>query len=127
MNRRQYLATLAAAGSAISAPAAPPNPIQLHVELDVLPGREKEMIANFRKVFRPTIRKQPGFVGVTLLQMRSALAGPAPSTKYRLIISFKTEEERLTWVKTDDHQKAWPTIENTLRDKKFTAVLYDIL
>jgi heme-degrading monooxygenase HmoA len=127
MNRRNCLKAIAAAipaaaGSAVAAAA----PIQLHCDLFVDPKREKEMLANFAKVFRPTIRKQPGFVDVKLLKLRSEIQGKAPANStYRLIISFQTEEQRLTWVATDDHQRAWPTVENTLVGMKYQALLYD--
>jgi len=129
MNRRTYLITMAAAGGVSTVAAQPArNPIQLHVDLDVNPAQENEMVSNFRKVFRPTISKQPGFVAVTLLKLRNVMAGDfAKNWNYRLIISFQTEEQRLAWVKTDDHQRAWPTIEKTLRGNKFKAVLYDIV
>ena len=129
MNRRTYLITMAAAGGVSTVAAQPArNPIQLHVDLDVNPAQENEMVSNFRKVFRPTISKQPGFVAVTLLKLRNFMAGDfAKNWNYRLIISFQTEEQRLVWVKTDDHQRAWPTIEKTLRGNKFKAVLYDIV
>jgi heme-degrading monooxygenase HmoA len=98
------------------------------VDLDVDPAQEKEMVANFRKVFRPVIVKQPGFVSVRLLKLREALKGAAPANAgYRLVISFQTEEQRKTWVATDEHQRVWPTIEETLRGEKFTAVLYDTI
>jgi heme-degrading monooxygenase HmoA len=126
MHRRTCLATLAAAGGSLAAPAA--SPIQLHVDLDVDPAKEKELVANFRQVFRPAISKQPGFVSVRLLRLRKAIAGAAPSNApYRLVISFQTEEQRQTWVASDDHQRAWPTIEGTLKGAKLTAVLYDTI
>ena len=129
MNRRTYLLTMAAAGGVATAAAQPArNPIQLHVDLDVNPAQENEMVSNFRKVFRPTISKQPGFVAVTLLKLRNVMAGDfAKNWNYRLIISFQTEEQRLVWVKTDDHQRAWPTIEKTLRGSKIRVVLYDVV
>ncbi len=102
------------------------EPIQLHVDLDVAPGKEAELVKNFKSVFRPAISKQPGFVDVKLLKLRTTPMGDAPKTKYRLIISFQTEEQRTTWVATADHQRAWPSIENLLVGKKFGAVLYDI-
>jgi antibiotic biosynthesis monooxygenase (ABM) superfamily enzyme len=126
MNRRNALKALAAVGAAPAVAAEPSRPIQLHVDLDVDPAREKEMVANFKKVFRPVITKQPGFVSVRLLKLREALKGQAPANaSYRLVISFQTEEQRKTWVATDDHQRVWPSIEKTLRGDKFTAVLYD--
>jgi heme-degrading monooxygenase HmoA len=126
MRRRTALKTLAAAGTVGMMPAASAGPIQLHVDLEVDPSRERELVANFRTVFRPAIRKQPGFADVKLLKQRTVLAGAAPAgMPYRLLISFGTEEQRQAWVKTGDHQKAWPEIEKTLKGSKFSAVLYD--
>lgn len=126
VNRRNCLKAIAAAIPAAAGSAAAAAPIQLHCDLFVDPKREMEMLANFAKVFRPTIRKQPGFVDVKLLKLRSEIQGKAPpNSTYRLIISFRTEEERLTWVATDDHQRAWPAVENTLVGMKYQALLYD--
>jgi antibiotic biosynthesis monooxygenase (ABM) superfamily enzyme len=127
MNRRNALKTLAVASGAQTLPAQSKRPIQLHVDMDVDPAREDEMLANFRKVFRPVITKQPGFVSVRLLKFREAMQGPAPAFKYRLIISFQTEEQRKAWVATDEHQRVWPSIEKTLRGKNYTVVLYDTM
>lgn len=126
LNRRQSIAALAAVAAA--AAAAPANPIQLHVDLEVDPAKAATMEANFKKVFRPTISKQPGFVDVKLLKFRKAMMGDGPKTSfYRLLISFQTEEQRTTWVASADHQKAWPTIESQLKGAKFGAWLYDIV
>jgi len=125
MHRRTCLATLAA-GAAFAAPAV--NPIQLHVDLEVDPGKEGELVANFRRVFRPAISKQAGFVSVRLLKLRKAIVGIAPAdAPYRLVISFQTEEQRQTWAASDEHQRAWPAIEGTLKGAKLTALLYDTL
>ena len=127
MNRRNALKMLAAAGGTQAVRAQSKRPIQLHAELDVDPAREKEMLANFRKVFRPVISKQPGFVSVRLLKFRETMQGAAPAYKYRLVISFETEEQRRTWVATDDHQRVWPSIGNTLRGKDFPVILYETM
>jgi antibiotic biosynthesis monooxygenase (ABM) superfamily enzyme len=130
MKRRTSLKALAAAGAASSLLSAAEGkpPIQLHLDLIVDPAKEKEMLANFQKTFRPTIRKQPGFVDVKLMKLRKVMAGDAPgSSTYRLIISFATEEQRVTWVAHPEHQKAWPTIEGTLTGKKYGALLYDLV
>jgi heme-degrading monooxygenase HmoA len=117
--------TMAAAGAAGGLPsAAAAKPIQLHCDLEVDPAREKEMVNAFHNTFEPVIRKQPGFVDVKLLKLRQALAGePGTKATYKLLISFQTEEQRLKWVATDDHQRVWPAIEKTLR--KFNAILFD--
>ena len=130
MNRREHLGLLAALpAAAVPAMAIDPaRAIQLHVDLEVDPAREKEMVESFEKTFRPAIRKQPGFVDVRLLRLRSALAGKAPAgATYRLLISFASEEQRKAWVATDTHQQVWPTIENTLKGAKYSALLYDVL
>jgi heme-degrading monooxygenase HmoA len=129
MNRRKHLKLLAAAPAILlSTAAAAPSPIQLHLDLEVDPAKENEMVASFRKTFRPAISKQPGFVEVKLLKLQSALVGKAPANSpYRLLISFETEELRKKWVATDTHQQVWPTIEKTLKGAKHTVLLYDVL
>ena len=97
------------------------NPIELHCDLIVDPVKEKDLVDTFHNVFQPTISRQPGFVSVTLLKQRAA------ALAYRLAISFQTEEERLTWVASDDHQRVWPQMEKNLAGEKFTASLWDTL
>ncbi len=128
MTRRKSIQTVAALGASAALPvSAAPNPIQLHVDLDVDPAKEKEMVANFHKIFSKTMAKQPGFVEVKLLKLRGAVVGAAPANApYRLLISFETEDLRKKWVATDDHQRVWPAIEKNLKGAKFSAVLYDI-
>ena len=129
MNRRNSFKTMASAALAAlpaAAIGATGKPIQLHCDLDVIPGKEAIMEANFEKIFRPTISKQPGFVEVKLLRFQAAKAGEGPkSSPYRLVIGFQTEAQRVTWVATADHQKVWPSIEGHLRGIKFSAWLYE--
>ena len=127
LNRRNYLKAMAVAlPAAAPAKGAATPPIQLHCDLQLDPAREKEMLENYRKVYLPVLRKQPGFVSVTLLKLRIERQGKAPAgCPYRLIISFQTEEQRVKWVASDAHQKVWPTVENTLLGPKFIALLYD--
>ncbi|MBK5292115.1 MAG: hypothetical protein JJE04_10615, partial [Acidobacteriia bacterium] len=129
MNRRNSLKTLAAlgAGAALPAPAAG-HAIQLHVDLEVDPAREKDLVANFKTTFQPTIRKQAGFSDVRLLKFRKSMHGDAPAKSfYRLLIAFESEEHRMAWVASADHQRVWPTIEKTLKGAKLVAWLYDIV
>src|SRR5882672_4495349 len=90
------------------------NAIELHVDLDVDPTREQSLIDTFHRSFQPTISRQPGFVSVNLLKTGSAAT-------YRLVISFQTEEQRVAWVASDDHQKVWPQMEANLKGNKFKA------
>lgn len=127
MNRRTYLKTVAAA-AAPALTAAAPQPIQLHVDLDVDTAREAELLNNYRTKFRPAISRQPGFVEVKLMKLDSAVAGKAPAnTSYRLLLSFQTEAQRKAWVATAEHQKVWPAIQQTLRGPNVNAVLFQIV
>src|ERR1700690_2546985 len=117
MNRRTYLQTMAALGaSTAAASAAAGSAIQLHVEMEVDPAKEKELLANYRQTFRPAISKQPGFVDVKLMKFRSVASGggKAPAL-YRLLISFQTEEQRVQWGAADMNQKAWATISKNVK------------
>jgi len=123
MNRRNAIAALTAAGS-LSLAAAPTPPTQLHVDILVEPSHEAPLKETYEKIFRPAIRKQPGFVDVQLLKFRVARAGNTPPAgAWRLIISFQTEENRQAWVATDEHQRVWPQMEKHL--KMVNALVYD--
>jgi heme-degrading monooxygenase HmoA len=128
MKRRTYLKTiLAGAATAAAAPAAAAQkPIQLHVDLTVDPANEQEMLRNFRTIFRPPARKQPGYIDVQLLKLRSVLQGSGPGdSNYRFVLTFESEELRKQWVASATHKKVWPTVENTLKTKNYTVILYD--
>jgi len=128
MKRRTYLKTVlaAAAGTAVSN-AAPANPILLHVDLVVDPAKEKEMLHNFDTIFKPAAVKYPGYIDVKMLKLRAALQGSAPAgMNYRFSLTYQSEEMRQKWIHSDIHQKVWPTIENTLADKNYRVLLFDV-
>jgi heme-degrading monooxygenase HmoA len=131
MKRRTCLkAILAGTGSLKGAVSAetPEHPIQLHVDLSVDPAKEQEMLHNFKTIFRPAASKQPGYIDVQMLKLRSAAQGKAPQAgNYRFVLIFVSEELRQKWIASATHQKVWPTIENTLKSKNYTVLLYDTL
>ena len=129
MNRRTSLTTLAAATLAAVVPSSAANTgIQLHVDLNVDPDKEKDLLKNFAAIFQPTIKKQPGFTEVRLMKLRNVAKGTGPAnTNYRLLLGFQTEDQRLKWVASGDHQRVWPSIEMNLRGDKLSAVLFDLM
>jgi heme-degrading monooxygenase HmoA len=133
MKRRTCLkAILAGAGSLTATRAAraagPEHPIQLHVDLSVDPAKEQEMLHNFKTIFRPAASKQPGYIDVQMLKLRTAVQGKAPEAgNYRFVLKFVSEELRQKWIASATHQKVWPTVENTLTSKNYTVLLYDTL
>jgi heme-degrading monooxygenase HmoA len=102
------------------------HPIELHVDLTVDPAKERELLDSFHKVFRPAASKQPGYIDVKLLKLRSVLAGAAPQeANYRFVLVFENEELRRQWVQTPTHQEVWPPIARTLAHENYTILLYD--
>jgi heme-degrading monooxygenase HmoA len=130
MNRRKAVITAFASAAALNAQSkkGADQTIQLHVDMSVDPAKEKDLKKNFKETFKPAMSKHPGFLHVYMLKLREAKAGKAPEgANYRLVINFKSEEDRLDWVKSDIHQRVWPTIEGTFKVKSYTAILYDQL
>jgi len=129
MNRRSYIKTALAAAYAAAASrgAETPRRIELHLDLAVIPGREQEMLNNFEKIFRPTAKKQPGYIDLKMLKLRDAIRGGAPpGGKFRFVLVYESEELRQKWIASAAHAKAWPTIEDLLSDKNFNILLYEI-
>lgn len=129
MKRRTYLTTMLAASAVWSAAQAADaaHPIQLHVDLTVDPAKEKEMLKNFETIFRPAASKQPGYIDVKMLKLRSTLMEKAPAgVNYRFALTYQSEELRQKWIASDVHQKVWPTIENQLSTKNYTVMLFDV-
>jgi heme-degrading monooxygenase HmoA len=129
MKRRTYLKTMLAAGASAAGTlaAGPGNPIQLHVDLAVDPAKEKEMLHNFETIFRPEAAKHPGYIDVKMLKLRTALKGNGPAgVNYRFSLTYRSEELRQKWVASPEHQKVWPTLENTLSSKNYTVLLFDV-
>ena len=131
MQRRTYLKSMLAASTAVplaSAADAAAHPIQLHVDLTVDPAREKEMLKNFHGTFKPAAEKHPGYIDVEMCKLRSAVMGKAPEgVNYRFVLTYQSEELRQKWVASDVHKKVWPTIENTLKHKNYTVLLFDVV
>ena len=127
MQRRTYLKAAAAGLAAVALDGQTrPGNIQLHVDLTVDASKEKEMLKNFHGTFKPAASKQPGYIDVQMIRLRSTVMGKQPGdANYRFVLTFENEELRQKWVASDIHQKVWPTIENTLKHKNYTVLLYD--
>jgi len=130
MKRRTCLKTMLAAGAGAAGvlAAGPRHPVQLHVDLAVDPAKEKEMLHNFETIFRPEAAKHPGYIDVKMLKLRTALQGSGPAgVNYRFSLTYQSEELRQKWVATAEHQRVWPTLENTLSSKNYTVLLFDVV
>jgi hypothetical protein len=98
----------------------------LYVDLSVDPAKEREMLRNFHNTVKPAAMKYPGYINMRMCKLRSAIQGAAPAgVNYRFEVTYQSEDLRQKWVASDTHQRVWPTIENTLRSKDYTVLLFD--
>jgi hypothetical protein len=130
MKRRSYLKTMLVAGAGAVAAGAQPktqSPIVLYVDMSVDPAKVNEMVRNFHTIFMPAAVKFPGYIDLKIVKLRTALQGSAPAgMNYRFQLTYESEAARQKWINSDVHKKVWPTIENTLTDKKnYTVLLCD--
>jgi heme-degrading monooxygenase HmoA len=133
MKRRTCLkAMMAAAGGAVmpavvNAQTSEGHPIQLHADLAVDPAKEQEMLRFFEEKFRPAAARQPGFIDMRMLKLKSALRGAAPpGTNYQFVLTFSSEALRQKWIATETHKQLWPILEGTLTDKNYSRLLYEV-
>jgi len=135
MKRRTCLkAMLAAAGGAVipAGALADPQPgkerpIQLHADLAVDPAKEQQMLSLFTEKFRLAAAQQPGFIDARMLKLKSALRGVAPpGANYQFVLTFSSRALRQKWIATDIHKQLWPQIEDTLADKNYSRLLYEV-
>jgi heme-degrading monooxygenase HmoA len=90
------------------------------------PSREKEILKAFNETFKPVASKQPGYIDVQMLKLRSVVMGKAPGdANFRFILTFESEELRQKWIASDAHQQVWPAVEKLLKHKNYTVLLYD--
>ena len=134
MNRRgilrsAFVATAAALGAGrFAAPArAQTRHIRLYVEMDVPPGREREMLNAFHDTFVPEAVKHEGYIRVKMLKRRSILQGTAPAAhNYRFELEFESEALRQKWIASPAHARVWPPVEKTMTTTtNYPVVLYD--
>ena len=134
MNRRGMLrsaltATAAALGLNRFAKSAlaQTKHVRLYVEMDIAPGREREMLDTFHNVFVPEAVKHEGYIRVKMLKRRTIIQGTAPANhNYRFELEFESEELRQKWIASPEHQRVWPPVEKTMTTQKnYPVVLYD--
>ena len=134
MNRRGMLRsalTTAAAAFGFSRFATPAQAqtkhIRLYVEMDIAPGREKEMLDTFHNSFVPEAVKHEGYIRVKMLKRRTIIQGTSPANhNFRFELEFESEELRQKWIASAGHQRVWPPVEKTMTTQKnYPVVLYD--
>jgi heme-degrading monooxygenase HmoA len=80
-----------------------PGPIELHIYLAARAGQEQELERIYREQFYPAVSRQQGFIASQLMRKPN-------SREYVLRHMFRTEELRMKWAASPEHQKAWPAL-----------------
>src|SRR6185503_2849192 len=127
--RSAFVAAAAALGvGRFATPArAQTKHIRLYVEMDVAPGREREMLDTFHNIFVPEAVKHEGYIRVKMLKRRTIIQGTAPANhNYRFELEFESEALRQKWIASAEHQRVWPQVEKAITTQKtYPVVLYD--
>lgn len=78
--------------------------IELHIYLEPHDGKESDLESLYWNEYVPGIEAQDGFQRSTLIKKRDALR------EYQINITFDSEELRLKWVDSKEHQEVWPKV-----------------
>jgi len=89
--------------------------INLQVNFKLIPGKEREFLDIFKTQFAPAMSRQPGFIRVGLLKQREA------ESQYQIEIVFESEEKRLAWVNTREHEETWPKLASLIDNYSTTG------
>ncbi len=77
--------------------------VELHIWMTAKSGHSEALADTFANEFYPAVSSMPGF--------RSAQLMRKPGTDdFTVRLSFDTEEQRMEWVASDEHQRAWPAL-----------------
>lgn len=95
--------------------------IQLEVRLLLKLGKEEEFLDIFKTQFAPAMSKQAGFIRVSFLKQKQREG----KSRYRIEIVFESEEERLAWINTKEHEEIWPKL--AALTSNYSATGFDFL
>lgn len=93
--------------------------VVLTIRLDVKKGQQAAIERNFRDRFLPAVSKRPGFIDA---HMAKSLDEPS---QMLILLFFASEQQRLDWVASPEHDPAWNTIASLCDD--FTPVPHEVL
>lgn len=134
MNRRRFMKLSALLGGGVITPqvahagSSQNAGIVLYCDLAVDPSREKEMLDNFYRRFKPAAMKFGGYIDLKMVKIRRVVQGGpplAPDINYRFQLTYESEEKRQIWINSDVHRKLWPLIEDTVTNKDYLVLLTD--
>lgn len=81
----------------------------LQIYFEVKPENGEAFEEMYRDVYVPAMQVQDGYLGSRLLKTFPHEGdGEPPTFNYQMMLHFDTEENRVKWVDSDEHQVAFP-------------------
>lgn len=94
--------------------------VQVHVRARLLEGSKiEEVKKRFEFEFLPAISRQEGFRDCLLLQERDN------PDHIELLIAFTSEELRMQWVRSKEHERVWPLLSELF--ERLEVYRYDVV
>jgi heme-degrading monooxygenase HmoA len=93
--------------------------ITLHITMQAKPEQADELVRVFAEAYVPAIRSQRGFRRAMLLREHER------RDRFGIDIYFDTEADRLRWVESAEHVRAWPKVEETAQQICWAG--YDVM
>jgi antibiotic biosynthesis monooxygenase (ABM) superfamily enzyme len=93
--------------------------IERHVTFHVIPGKEKEFEALFKKEYSTAMAKQSGFVSVSLLKEHEKEA------IYQMVIRFQSLKTAAAWRDSAEHKALSPKIKALYTES--TVQVYEVM
>lgn len=91
------------------------GPVELHIWMTAKSGHAESLQETFADAFYPAVSSMPGFRSAQLLRK--------PGTdEFTVRLSFDTEEQRMEWVASDKHQRAWPALSSHAADVDYDGL-----
>lgn len=103
---------------------------KLQMFFEVEPKNFEAFEKNYINVYVPALRKQVGYMGSKLLRTFPAnvlkrIGSPSTKFTYQMELLFDTEEHRVAWTKTPEHDYAWG--KTSALAKSFHWLGYDVV
>ena len=117
-------------GLGIKKPLVEPKAMALQMDF-VVPKENAEAFEKmYYSIYVPAMTVQQGYISSKLLRrypddLSEKIQAEATTYNYQIQISFDTEENRMKWVASDQHQIAWPAATSLATEYKWRG--YDVM
>jgi len=117
-------------GLSIAKPALKPKAMVLQMDFVVPKENADAFEKMYYSIYVPAMLVQEGYVGSKLLRLfneeaAKKITAEPTNFNYQIQLSFDTEENRMKWVKSKQHDIAWPAASGLAKEFKWRG--YDVM